>query len=157
MITIALYRGTSWVSKAIRWFTWSQYSHAALAVIDGSSVTVREAWHKGVRTTHSWDDGHESGTRIDLYVFRHPPTEKEEATILATFDAEMGKPYDWRGAASFFFRRRMQRDGAWFCSEIVAHSCMAGGRMLLACAPWRISPEGIANSPMLKPDGYVVA
>ena len=42
---IALYKGTSALSRIIRWRTWSDYTHAAWVFQDGSVI---EEWKGGV-------------------------------------------------------------------------------------------------------------
>lgn len=151
-IYIALYQGRSWTSRVIRWFTWSKWSHASLAwYADDKLVSIFEAWTSGgVRETHAFLDGHTPGTRIDLYEFRKSLTPAEVKCIVAAARAELGKPYDWRGILSFIFRKRMQKPGSWFCSELVMHCCLCAARLLLMCEPWRASPGDLAMSPELR-------
>jgi len=148
---IALYKGKSWLSWAIKRFSWSCYSHASLVLMDGDVVvSIIEAWNKGVVETHSFRENHTPGTKIDLYEFRKPLTEADRKCIMAAAKDQLGKPYDWCGVFSFLFRRRMQKEGSWFCSELASHCCGCAGRVILNEPDWKIMPGGIAISPELR-------
>jgi hypothetical protein len=152
MIYIALYRGKSiWPSRMIEWFSWSVYSHASLArrMEDGHWRNI-EAWAGAVRETAGLLVGHDPKTPVDLFRFVNPLTYLETEMLWDAAQQEIGKPYDYRGVLSFVLRRRMQRPGAWFCSELVAAKCAAISRPLFTCEPWRVAPGMIADSTVLE-------
>lgn len=152
VIYVAAYRGVSWISRRIQWWTWSKYSHVSLArrLPDGTWRNI-EAWEGvGVRETDHPLSGHTPCTPVDLFAFRRPLTEVEQERLWSLALEELGKPYDYRGVLSFILRRRMQRDGAWFCSELVADKCAQVGHPLYICEPWRVTPGMVAESVALE-------
>ena len=158
---LACYRGRSWFpSRLIQWQTWSKYSHVSMAAHDTDSGTWAnvEAWHPdGVRETDGLLIGHDPKTRVDLFEYVVPLTEFQILVALSFARAQAGDPYDWRGCLSFVLRRRMQRDGAWFCSELVAESMLRAGRPIYNCDPWKVSPGMVAISPVVRRAAAVIS
>lgn len=126
---ILLYKGKSLVSKAIRWRTWGEYSHAAWWLRDG---TVIEAWHKG-GVSHSPSPAtiHTPGTEIDVFDFR--PEAQIDLDAAEKFLLEqVGKKYDFRAVLSgFTFRINRDNANRLFCSELDFLTAQAGGLNLL--------------------------
>jgi len=151
MLYIAAYRGKSlFPSQAIEWMTWSKYSHLAISQEMPDSFSIIEAWYPGgVQESHSFGKLHEKNTRVDLFRFILPLSEEEENAIMAAMRSKLGCPYDWRGVLSFVLRRRMQKDGAFFCSELVAWACNQANRPILAGPVWKIAPGDVTKSPEL--------
>jgi len=150
MIGIALYRGTSKVSRIIRWQTRSCYSHAAL--IDTATRQVFEAWHKGgVLGWHDAGHIHTPGTVVDVYVPLQTLSADEETKILVWCSLQRGKGYDFRGVLRFLDRQRhVDNDLRWFCSELVFTAFLNLGRALLVHIPaYAVAPAHLAWSPLL--------
>ena len=143
---ILLYKGKSLISKAIRWRTWGDYSHAAWWLRDGSVV---EAWHKGgVQRVDSPSTLHQPGTEIDVFDFRgadipvcHPAAEK------FLLD-QVGKQYDFAAVLrGFTFRLMRENPDRWFCSELCHAAAKAGGLPLLSrVSDWKVHPTLLSYS-----------
>lgn len=147
---VALYRGTSLVSRLIRWQTWSDYSHAALLLPDGSVI---EAWHKGGVQRHAHlGEVHTPGTQVDLFRVA-APVEWDAALMSAT--EHLDKGYAFSNIARFLLRLGAM-DGCrhperLICSQLVHLIVEDGGVRLLhrICAS-RVSPRDLSISPLLR-------
>lgn len=150
---IALYQGTSPVSRLIQWRTWSPFSHAAWVYGDGAVI---EAWKGvGVHEADNLGSAHRPGTRVELLSIQL--TDSEEWDLMAFLRAQIGKRYDYRGVLGFISHRdSAQQQNAWFCSELIAAAFESIGRPLLArIPPWRVTPGMLWTSPLLKQEGRV--
>jgi uncharacterized protein YycO len=144
---IALYRGISPLSRAIRFFTQSIYSHASWVLRDGSVV---EAWKNGVRHEPSLNHAHTPGTAIELFDFEDRLTEDQVASIESWLLAQVGRKYDWADIIAFVLQQRRPRNSEWFCSELVFAATQHVGRPVLArIEPWQVYPGLLAFSPLL--------
>jgi len=147
---IALYRGTSFISRLIRWQTRSKYSHAAWLADNGDVI---EAWQPCVRLVHSLSEQHTPGTRVDLFGFLNPLIQREKEQIWSLALKDVGTPYDYLSVLRFVSRRasRERWESKLFCSEMVFGHCAKINReLLLRTDPWRVPPDWIARSPRLK-------
>ena len=143
---IALYRGRSWISKAIRWQTRSVYSHAAWVMADGSVI---EAWQSGVRHVANLSVAHTPETVVDLFsipnMIDHYRDHVEDWLI-----SQLGKGYDYRGVLRFLTRRQGTNPDRWFCSELVAEACNQKWLPLLRrIKSSSVSPGCLSYSPYL--------
>jgi len=139
---IGLHRGASWISKAIRWQTRSEYSHASLCFSD---CIIESMEGHGVRLLGRY----ERGQTVDLYRVAARDIERDVWQFAA---AQLGKGYDWTMVLRFLTRRQESRSstGKWFCSELVFASLQqAGVNLLERCEPWEVSPGLLAKSPLL--------
>jgi hypothetical protein len=157
---IALYQGISLISRAIRWQTRSQYSHAALLLDDGSVI---EAWQPEVRhvlpcapggtvdSLSSLSEQHTPGTVVDIFEFNCALSEEENLRLEYFAKQDIGIPYDYRGVSRFVTRfGNGPKRGHLFCSEQVFWRCKQIGRPLLdRTEAWRVPPDWIARSPHL--------
>lgn len=104
-------RNQSWISRIIRWWTASEWSH--VAIIDDDDMHVIEA--KGpdgvVRTPmlHFL-------SRYDHTEVRYLPGDINKAK------AHLGKPFDHQGIKGILKRTFTHCPESWFCSELVAHA-----------------------------------
>ncbi len=145
---IAAYRGTSWVSKAIRWQTRGVYSHVAVVLPGGAIV---EAWHKParVRIINSLAQGHTPGTCIDLFEVQTTP--RQEEIIIHFLRSQVGKRYDFMGVARFITRRNKDNSEKWFCSELAfAAFRVAGIYLLKRIKAHQVHPVTLVTSPKLQ-------
>lgn len=155
---IGLYRGTSLLSRAIQWRTWSCYSHASWICRDRQHCY--EAWKEGV-TYGRIDAHHKPGTVIDLfevdlprkYHYAEAEFYREVEKHLAT---QLGKKYDIRGLLSFVSRREKQNQDRWFCSELVFWALEQAGALLLRAPAYKVAPGTLSLSPLLRPVGKIV-
>lgn len=146
-MSIALYRGKSIMSRLIRWFSWSPYSHAAWICRDGSVI---EAWTEGgVRRVASLSEAHEPGTRVDIFAIEL--TDEQHASVEKFLAEQLGQKYDWLGILGFLTRKRMESHDAWFCSELIAAALnQAGVWPLLRIPACKVPPCLLMLSPLLR-------
>lgn len=154
---IACYKGKSFVSKLIRWFTRSDYSHVAFLLDDGSVI---EAWEKGgVLHNASLRTKHTPKTEVDIFEIVPPLTLNEEADLIGNIRDELGKDYDY-WAVMRFLTRQGKPPGVgekWFCSEFVFEMLHKIGRVLFVnTEPWEVQPGWIPRSTVLKWDRTIV-
>jgi uncharacterized protein YycO len=79
-------------------------------------------------------------------------TGEERRNVVRFCFSQVGKPYDFVGLASFLLYKGMQKDSAWFCSELayIAYK-QAGIRLQRRVKQDFISPRDLYISPLLKP------
>ena len=140
------YKGKSWISKIIKRFTRSPYSHVALELGNGE---VWEAWHKGgvvKRTNYHY--GHTPGTHIDVFVI---DGEVDEAVVRDLASRVEGEDYGFSNVFRFGTRAPAKKDGTWFCSHLVLHLVYFGGVTLLNTIENydQMSPRDVLLSPLL--------
>lgn len=149
---ICLHRGTSLVSRLIRWQQRSRYSHASILLPSGLHYESREG--KGVLVHKQFTLTNKSEV-VDQFQFIVPLSIEEIATGADFLSKQVGKPYDWWMVFGFVSRSEHEgpsSEGRYFCSELVDHWALAMGRHLLArIDPWEMSPGHIALSPLIKP------
>jgi len=174
-LIVTAYRGVSLLSRAIRWQTWSVYSHVGLgrvAVDRPLSETLRQFAAAG-ETIEAWDPGgvrygatgpcrhHTPGTRIDCFVV--PGLGADASRQAWEFaSGQVGKRYDYRGLVRFLKRSKPRQDDRWFCSELVFAALAAGGlHALERIDPSQVSPGLLIASPVFLyagslqwPDGW---
>lgn len=152
---ILLYKGKSWISKAIQWQTFGPYSHAGWWCSDG---TVVEAWHKGgVSHNDSPATLHEPGTEIDVFGIRGA-SEEQLFMIEQFMKDEIGKKYDFAPVLRGF-PLRLNRDNPnkWFCSELVFSKVRKAGIDLLREVPaFKVHPTLLSYSPLIEPVGTII-
>lgn len=148
MIRLAFYRGTSLVSKLIRWQTRGRYSHVGVILQDGGII---EAWQNGgVRYNATIGMVHDPATPVDLYSIP-TLTRAQNADILQWLKQQCGLGYDFRGVFRFLTRTGAPIDRKrWFCSELVAAAFGRHGITLINTNPAKVSPEVLSWSPFLK-------
>lgn len=144
----ACYKGTSRISKVIRFITRSEYSHVAVILRDGRVV---EAWDgKGVRIVNDISDRHTPGTEVDIFRFASPLTPEEYEAAERFLLREIGQSYDWKGVFRFVTRKRPTVDSDWFCSELAFQASVEAGRPLLKnTLAFEVPPDLIPRSPVL--------
>jgi len=144
---IALYKGTSALSRLIRWRTWSDYSHAAWVFPDQSVI---EAWKGGVTHAPSILAGHAPDTEVHLFTL--DLTIEQRWAIQDFLIAQIGKPYDYGGILGFLTASKTEHPNRWFCSELLFSALKQAKVCLLARIPaWKVSPGLLALSPLLTP------
>jgi uncharacterized protein YycO len=146
VIQVLQYRGVSWLSKAIKLFTWGDYSHTAL--LNTETGEIIEAWHPGgVRLVTLEKHQHTPGTVVDVYdilpTLNHP-------ALWEDLKAEIGRGYDFGGIFGFMARVHSEKEVKWFCSELAARKLARAGVLMLNAPSWKISPSLLAYSPLMK-------
>jgi len=140
---ILLFRGKGPISRAIRWQTRSQYSHAALQLPSGAIV---ESW-QGAGVQYREDVSY-----ANVDAFTVPSMTKDQWIVAAQFClSHIGDRYDYRGVFRFLTRVKPRWDNRWFCSELVFEALQqAGCRLLHNVTSGQVSPAMLSLSPLLK-------
>lgn len=120
-------------SVLLRWWMHSRFSHCAFVTPEG---TVIEAAAGGVKE-RLLEDFIREQSKMELIQI---PCEDPDK-VLALARAQVGKGYDWWGILGFWFRRKLQRDDAFVCSELIAWCFQEAGYPLFRRQAWRINPE----------------
>ena len=170
-MNIALYKGTSGVSRAIRWITRSDYSHAAFVFdpqaeraaaavsAEGGLTKIRhwrdgaviEAWKGGVQNSPSLCTLHTPGTVVDLFEPVTPMTFDQDKRLVLWLNSIIGDPYSYWNVLRFISRRPGRDDGAWFCSEACVEGfTTAGWKLFERTQAWEVPPGWIARSLALR-------
>lgn len=175
---VALFKGKSLVSYAIRFFTRSEYSHAAFYFDDAAEAAAKklidqgrnlaplvwfikgsvvEAWQGGVKNSPSLNTLHTPGTRVDLFDYCTPLTQLEEMKLVAELQTQVGLPYDYADILNFLIRRKGDPGKALFCSELVdKDSEIIDHPLFRHTEPWRVPPDWLSRSLALKLTASVV-
>jgi len=142
-VRVALFRGRGIISAIIRWQTWSDYSHAAIVMPDGSLI---EAWHRGpgVRRKYPKD-------LKGVSIFEVDGLTEHQSKVVENFAIkQIGVKYDYFGVFRFMSRRNVDNK-RWFCSELVYAAFLEADINLLSrlTLPSRVSPGLLSRSPLL--------
>lgn len=156
-----MYRGKSLVSRLIRRFTRSKYSHAGLAVWWNERLMVMEAVGKGVIVTSlSANVAHYDG-QVEWFTSTQEIPEANRIQLVQFAQQELGKEYDsWKLVLFGLFillgksvetRDKLRREQKLFCSYYVAQAYNSIGRDLKQNVSDRfMTPDDITSSPILK-------
>lgn len=128
-----------WQSRAIRWLTWSDFSHVDFRLPDGSLLGARL-------------DGGVQIRKPDYAKFTAKAIYRADApdTVLDFARKQVGKPYDARGILNFGLHRNWKDDSSWFCSELVAAAFdQAGVPLVMTPNAGRVTPRDLTLSIML--------
>ena len=141
---IVLVRGKGIISKAIRLWTHSEWSHCAVCIADG--VIAEATWPK-VQITGIYDSH-----KIDFIILRHqvPLCDADIIKLNCFCHSKLGKSYDWRGLLSFVVGFNVHNKSWYFCSEFVKEACEAANRPLIRKKPHWSTPEDIYSSLLLE-------
>ncbi|OFW47580.1 MAG: hypothetical protein A2163_00735 [Actinobacteria bacterium RBG_13_35_12] len=148
-IFIGQYHGKSFLSRLIKWRTWSEISHTAafLPVKNTFGNDCIEAWGNKVRKG-SFNKGHTQGTCIDIYSIYC--TLKQRDSFYKWLEKHVGDKYDWCALVGFVTRKHIESDKKWFCSELIFKGLEENGIFLLQnIEAYQVSPGQIGTSPIL--------
>jgi uncharacterized protein YycO len=144
-LRIGLHRSEGWISKAIKWQTRSDYSHASLVLPD--DTVLESIQGRGVVHGRKVESCVEC---VDLFAVKALTRVHNDALAFAI--SQLGKPYDYTMVARFVTRRTesTRTKEKWFCSELVFAAFLHAGLPLLRdTQPWEVSPELLSKSPYL--------
>ena len=169
---ILLYKGISFESKMIKWYTGAEYSHAAILTSDGR---VMEAWSnkikkwswKTFKENFPWSifgnergsvvirknthEGHTPHTPVDVYEILDNPNEEEVIEFVRQC-IDRGDEFDFLGMIGFILPFVKGRKRAWWCSELVTEAMRYGG-VDLTPGDNKVTPGELAESDKLKKVG----
>jgi cell wall-associated NlpC family hydrolase len=133
-------------SLLLRTFLWSAWSHVAIIDGDGDDALVIEAAAGGGVRSRPLAELLEESSEFEIV----PLPARSAIAVIAAARSQIGKPYDWLGAAGIAARRRWQDGDRWFCSELVAWAFARGGSPLVRVEEWRITPRDLYQ-PIFQP------
>lgn len=138
-LEFVLFDGISPLSKAIKFFTRSNFSHAAVHLGSGELI---EAWGTlaGVWWDYSFIETHTPGTRYELWGLEVPNKAYDLAVEFYRFLAERKFPYNYLGVIGFvlpFFTS----NGGFFCSEGCWEGLVFAGVAPKDIPGWKVSPD----------------
>lgn len=137
--------GTSFSSKAIRWFTSGSFSHASFLLDDGRLLDSRDDILNGCPTGVHYRTVADEPAPIVL-VLSLPCTTTQKRLALNFAIQQIGKPYDSIGIWGFAFGRNWREQDSWFCSELCAAALeQAGIFKPIYGASSHISPNTLAD------------
>lgn len=150
-IRFVAFKGISFLSRLIRFWTRSEYSHIAFLLEEGLLI---EAWkfEDGLRWGYSSFNRHALGTPYEVWSLEVTPY---QALAVREFLAELAKdrtPYDLRGFLGFVFKNRDSKR-KYFCSEGCARALVEAG-VWPSLDTWRVHPGYFVD--LLKVGGAVL-
>jgi len=155
--TIGLYRGKSWVSRAIMFQTRGEYSHAAIHFNDYVIEPWASSFFKlnGKVYKRPFGEGHKKDTPVDIFTLDSNQIDMEKLAIANAWLLEqVGKAYDFRMVAGFVTRRHSENrknSNKWFCSELVyAYLVKLGVIVFERTLPFEVSPTLLKRLPLLE-------
>ena len=123
---------TGFSSWAIRWFTWSDWSHVDFVLRDGRFLGARLDGGVLIRP-HDY---------IKPSKFRYAYVEvPDPRKVYGWATTQVGKPYDWTAIAGFLPRINWHDPHRWFCSELVAAGFEQAGSPIVDRASFRVTPQ----------------
>ena len=143
----------SFVSRAIRAVTWSQFSHVDLVVPSAIYYPSNGAMPDMLLGAQA--DGVKLRPRnyckmTKCALVYANVTIEQSRTIYDFAMAQIGKPYDYTALMGNLLHRDWQEDDSWFCSELVAAAFAHAGVPLLRGNHSRITPGMLLQSPLLE-------
>lgn len=142
LVRIFFTRGEGLISWFIRFQTFGNYAHVGFLLPDGTTIEARSV--KGV---------HRGMKPKDAEVYEISGlTADQSGAIIREAMKRRGSKYDYLAVLRFVSRRNSERNGRWFCSELVLDVCRAAGVNLLhpRTHEWRVSPSILPMSPLLE-------
>ncbi len=126
------------VGNLVKLVTWSWAPHVDFVLPDGSLLGARPSGGVAVRARSPV-------RRVERFEVDAPDM------VIACARAEVGKPYDWAGAAAVALHRDWRCPDAWFCSELIAFAFdRARCPILRTTTVNRITPRDLLLRPRLR-------
>jgi len=157
-VQVAQYRGTSFISKCIKWITRSEYSHSAFLI---NGETCIEMWDEGLREEPSLSIAHTPGTVVDVYSIEPPLTSEQTNALILSIEKDLKQEprikYDFKHVLTFLplfrvFSGEIRKDDTkkQFCSEYVFRKLEQVECKLLNVDAFKVAPGDVAKSLRLK-------
>lgn len=119
MLTVLFSRRRNLGSCLIRAVTWSQWSHVDLVLPGG--VLLGATVSKGV----GYDMMDYRLSHASAAALVHLPADFDKA--IAWAQTQVGRGYDWFGAAGLALHRDWEEEDLWWCSEYIGKASKEGG------------------------------
>lgn len=129
-------RRATFGSLLLRTGLWSSWSHCA--IVTPENTVIEAAAGKGVVEVNFA----EFIAPLSRWSIKDLPV-PDEAAAIRWARSQKGKPYDWAGAIGLGFHREWNDPDKWWCSEIIAGACEAGGRPRFIFNVNRITPPHV--------------
>jgi hypothetical protein len=152
MILVALYQNDTWVSRLIRFWTKSKYSHSELWNTETGEVISADAEGVVLKPIPA-TVVHGRGIKIDTFYHSPVLSPKQESAVWQRALDLVGWKYDYFAVFLGFtlgLPENAESLRRWFCSEVVIEAFRRAEQPLLSRARAdRISPRDLALSPKL--------
>lgn len=139
-------KGTSFVSKTIKFYTRSDYSHIGFVMPEGK--TLIEAWTHDGGVKQWWDystpAAHKNGTPYEIWRLTVSEDDWVKVTNIFMDWADQKLPYDWWGILGFVTKGNKESSKGKFCSEGCIEP-LVDVFNLTTITPSHISPEQFVN------------
>lgn len=144
MLTIQLVTQKGFASAAIRYLTYSDFSHVDLVLPRGSLLGARMDGGVAIRKP-------DYGAFTSKARFACHPGAAVERKVYEFAHSQVGKPYDHLGICNLFLQRNWKEEDSWFCSELIAAAFEHAEYPLLNVPNSdRVTPRDLTLSPLLK-------
>ena len=147
-------RSNTFAGRMIRLVTRSKWNHVDM-VFDNHLIgavalhATPESINGGVQLT-TWEHRLKASKIVEYIAYDLPLADEQAAFSYAL--EQVGKPYDWKGAAGLLApNRNWEEDTKWFCSELAAAVALQGGVKAINRSASRIDPGMFELSPFLIP------
>lgn len=145
MITIQFSTTRGLLSRYIRWFTWSDFSHVDVVLEDGSLLGAQ--WD-GIKVRPA---NYQKFSKIARFKASQWMKPEQELLFWQFLKEQLGKRYDKKSIIGFLFRRDWRQEESWFCSELVAAGFEYAGFPLINRNVNRVTPGMLISSTRLVP------
>lgn len=121
-VQILFAEGRKIFSRLIKAVTWSRFSHVGMIDETGEYVYEAEAFMGVVKTPIN-----EFVERYNGRVVREDYNCDNPKNAFAFMESQLGKSYDYSAIFGILFKTDIDKENAWFCSELVVRSIEEGG------------------------------
>ena len=137
MLRFYAFKGKSFLSRLIRFWTRGEYSHIAIEIEN----KLIEAWKHGKKLCWGYSDltNHTPKTPYEIWELPLTPEEEDFCRIFYKSLADTSASYDLRGVFGFVFKVTEGDKRKWFCSEGAIYPLVVL-RDWNKIKPWRVSP-----------------
>ena len=139
-VYVRAYKAQGFVGKAIKWFTFGDYSHVSLVFdFEGRGQIEYESIQGAGVICHA-------PTELKEYDLFRVPLNHAQVQLAWHWAKSIRGKYDWGGIWGFMRRKERQSDRKWFCSEYVAYVLLKAGYPLSRRDPYRETPTTVAET-----------
>lgn len=128
-------------SAAIRFWTWSKYSHVDIVLPEGYLGARKD----GVKI-RPFD--YCKPSRVDMGIIEC--SDEVANKVIEFAKAQIGKPYDFEAITGIVFHRDWAEDDSWICSELVAAAFQNADDNLIDNKANRVTPQMLIELPRVK-------
>ena len=144
-VQIVLFKDSdTFIARAIKWQTWSDYCHAAL--LFNSNYLIESVGGKGVIDRYVTAADLENSDIFDVVGI----DEEHKSVVFEFASSCIGKKYDYLGCVRFATRTKPLLDDRYFCSELVAAAFIKAEYPLLLKPASKVDPGDLATSPLVR-------